>query len=274
MSEHLSDLVLDELALGGRPFPAHVDACARCRARLDRFRAEGAALRASEEFPRTLAQVLEGDSSAARVRELEGTKPATWERVVEGTTPATPARMRVGAKPSTPARSWFHWLRYLAPVAVAAGLSTVVLLREPDDGVRVKGGPFVSLVRQRDGAVDAPLQPGDVVTLSVHAAPHRYALVLVTDAAGTVSALWPARGDKSGDPSELPATPTFVVTPGNFTLDAYFSDAPLALAQVREGVASATVTCVARHQPPDCEPPSLVEGAARHHRLSVSVNSP
>ncbi|MCY1023424.1 hypothetical protein [Pyxidicoccus sp. MSG2] len=238
MSEHLSDLVLDELALGGRPLPAHVDACARCRARLDRFREAGAALSASGEFPRTLANVLEG------------------------------------AKPAAPERSGFHWLRYVAPIAVAAGLATVVLLREPDDGVRVKGGPFVSLVRQRDGAVDASLVPGDVVTLSVHAAPHRYALVLVTDAAGRVSALWPARGDRSGEPFALPATPTFVVTPGSFTLDAYFSDAPLALVRVREGLASAAAMCLARHQPPDCEPPSPVEGAARHHRLAVSVDSP
>lgn len=238
MSEHLSDLVLDELALGGRPLPAHVEGCERCGARLARLRAQREALRTDGELPRRLERVLSG----------AGTR--------------------------TPARPWFHWLRFTVPVAVAAGLASVVLLREPADGVRVKGGPFVSLVRQQDGAVDAPLHPGDLVTLSVHAASHRYALVLVTDAEGNVSTLWPARSDRSGDPSVLPATPTFVVTPGSFTLDAYFSDEPLALAPVREGVASAAAACVARRQPPDCEPPPVVTGAARHHRLFVSVNPP
>jgi hypothetical protein len=237
MSEHLSDLVLDELALGGRPVPAHVGACARCGTRLSRLREARNTARASGEFSRRRERVL------ARV-DAPG-----------------------------PARSWFHWLRFAAPVAVAAGLAAVVLLREPSDGVRVKGGPFVSLVRQRDGAVDAPLHPGDVVTLSVHAAPHRYALVVVTDATGAVAPLWPARGEQSGDPAVLPATPTFVVTPGSFTLDAYFSDAPLTLAQVRTGVAVAASACIARQQPPDCQPPSPVAGAARHHRLSVPVSS-
>ncbi|MFP2912590.1 hypothetical protein ACLESD_47775, partial [Pyxidicoccus sp. 3LFB2] len=58
MSEHLSDLALDELALGGRPLPAHVDACARCGTRLARMREQAAALRASAEFARRREHVL------------------------------------------------------------------------------------------------------------------------------------------------------------------------------------------------------------------------
>ncbi|MFP2909678.1 hypothetical protein ACLESD_32460, partial [Pyxidicoccus sp. 3LFB2] len=199
-------------------------------------------------------------------------RPAAERPGFHAEQPSTALPASTGEQPST-ARPWFLGLRLAAPLAVALGLATVVLLREPADGVRVKGGPFVSLVRQRDGAVDAPVRPGDVVTLSVHAAPHRYALVLVTDVSGAVSPLWPARGDRSGDPATLSATPTFVVTPGSFTLDAYFSDAPLSLRNVRDAVASAASACVARRLPPDCQPPSTVEGAARHHRLSVSVSS-
>ncbi|MCP3137461.1 hypothetical protein [Pyxidicoccus xibeiensis] len=237
MSEHLSDLLLDELMLGARPLPPHVDACERCRARLALLRTRATATRASQDFPRRRQQVL------ARV------------------------------PPPAPSRSVFSWLRYAAPVAMAMGLATLVWLREPSEGVRVKGGPFVSLVRQRDGAVDAPLRPGDVVTLSLHAAPYRYALVLATDATGGVSPLWPARGDLSGEPAALGVPPTFVVTPGDFTLDAFFSDEPLALSQGQTAVSLAVAACVSRKQPPDCQPPARVAGAVRHHRLSVSVTS-
>ncbi|MBZ4423018.1 hypothetical protein [Myxococcus sp. RHSTA-1-4] len=236
MSEHLSNLVLDELTVGSRPPPSHLDACEECRARLARRRERGVALRATPEFSRGKARILAHAEAAA------------------------------------PARPWFSWVRLAAPLAMAMSLAVLVWVGSPSEGTRIKGGPFVSLVRLRDGAVDAPLSPGDVVTLSVHAAPHRYAFVLVTDAGGATAPLWPSRGDRSGDPVEVPASPTFVITPGDFMLDAFFSDEPLPLARVREAVARAVAGCEERGRPADCAPPSEVKGLARHYRLSVTVS--
>ncbi|AKQ63207.1 hypothetical protein A176_000119 [Myxococcus hansupus] len=165
-----------------------------------------------------------------------------------------------------------NWL-WAVPLAAALGLASVVVLREPPDGVRIKGGPFVSVVRQSDGAVDAPLSPGDVVTLSLKAAPYRYALVFATDAAGKVALLWPSRGTQSGDPAALVMPPTFIVTPGDFVLDAFFSDAPLPAEPGRAALAIRAAVCATRTQLSDCQFPAPLDGAAHHYRLAVPVSS-
>ncbi|WIG93372.1 hypothetical protein [Myxococcus sp. SDU36] len=237
MSGHLSRLALDELVVEDAPPPAHLAACAQCQAKLARLREAAGTARVAPEFAWTRTRVL-----AQR---------------------AAPA----------PARGFLGAWRWAAPLALALGLASVVVLREPPEGVRVKGGPFVSVVRQSDGAVDAPLSPGDVVTLSLKPAPYRYALVFATDAAGKVSLLWPARGTQSGDPATLVMPPTFIVTPGDFVLDAFFSDAPLPAEPGRAALAIRAAACAALKVSLDCQPPARLEGAAHHYRLAVPVSS-
>ncbi|QDE71559.1 hypothetical protein BHS09_33760 [Myxococcus xanthus] len=235
MSGHLSRLALDELVVGDAAPPPHLAACEQCQARLARLREAAGAAREAPEF--------------------------AWTRT------------RVLAQRAAPARGFLGTWRWAVPLALALGLASVVVLREPPEGVRVKGGPFVSVVRQADGAVDAPLSPGDVVTLSLKTAPYRYALVFATDAAGKVSLLWPSRGMQSGDPAALVMPPTFIVTPGDFVLDAFFSDAPLPAEPGRAALAIRAAACAARKQSTDCQPPAPLEGAAHHYRLAVPVNA-
>ncbi|WNZ61520.1 hypothetical protein QEG98_37575 [Myxococcus sp. MxC21-1] len=237
MSGHLSRLALDELVVGDAPPPAHLASCEQCQAKLARLREAAGAARVAPEFAWTRSRVL-----------AERAAPV-------------PSRTFLGA-----------W-RWAVPLVLALGLASVVVLREPPEGVRVKGGPFVSVVRQSDGAVDAPLSPGDVVTLSLKTAPYRYVLVFATDAAGKVSLLWPSRGTQSGDPETLVMPPTFIVTPGDFVLDAFFSDAPLLAEPGRAALAIRAAACAARKQSSDCQPSAPLDGAAHHYRLAVPVNS-
>ncbi len=237
MSGHLSRLALDELVVGDASPPAHLASCAQCQARLARLREAAGAAREAPEFAWTRTRVLSRST---------------------------------GSAPSRPLPGWWRWA---LPLALALGLAPVVLLREQQAAVRVKGGPFVSVVRQADGAVDGPLSPGDVVTLSLKTAPYRYVLVFATDTAGRVSLLWPSRGTQSGDPATLTLPPTFIVTPGDFVLDAFFSDAPLPAEPGRVALAIRAAACAARKLPPDCQPPAPLDGAAHHHRLAVPVSS-
>ncbi|WP_426755331.1 hypothetical protein [Myxococcus sp. Y35] len=258
MSGHLSRLALDELVVGDAAPPPHLAACAECQAKLARLREAAGAAREVPEFARTRARVL----AQREEPESERVAPAfAWTRWF--TRPEPPSPMRDSLR---------KWL-WAVPLAAALGLASVVVLREPPDGVRIKGGPFVSVVRQADGAVDAPLSPGDVVTLSLKTAPYRYALVFATDTTGKVSLLWPARGTQSGDPSTLVMPPTFIVTPGDFVLDAFFSDAPLPVEPGRAALAIQAAACAARKQPSDCQSSVPWEGAAHHYRLAVPVSS-
>jgi len=56
VSEHVSQLVLDEL-LAGAPANAHVEGCAECRARLETLKTQAAASQASFAYARTRARV-------------------------------------------------------------------------------------------------------------------------------------------------------------------------------------------------------------------------
>ncbi|MFP2962615.1 hypothetical protein ACLEPN_33785 [Myxococcus sp. 1LA] len=253
MSGHLSRLALDELVVGDASPPPHLAACAECRAKLARLREAAGAARAAPEFAWSKTRVLARGEAPDPARVASA---FVWTRVFAPREAAAPVR----------------WL-WAVPLVAVLGLASVVVLREAPEGVRVKGGPFVSVVRQSDGAVDAPLSPGDVVTLSLKTAPYRYALVFATDAAGKVSLLWPSRGTQSGDPAALVMPPTFIVTPGDFVLDAFFSDAPLPAEPGRAALAIRAAACTARQQPSDCQPPAPLDGAASHYRLAVPVSS-
>ncbi|AEI64468.1 hypothetical protein [Corallococcus macrosporus] len=258
MSGHLSRLALDELVVGDAAPPTHLASCEQCQAKLARLREAAGAAREAPEFAWRKTRVLARREAPAPA----GVSRAfAWARVFAPRDEAAPMR--------APPRTW----RWAVPLALALGLASVVVLREPPEGVRVKGGPFVSVVRQSDGAVDAPLSPGDVVTLSLKTAPYRYVLVFATDAAGKVSLLWPSRGTQSGDPATLTMPPTFIVTPGDFVLDAFFSDAPLPVEPGRAALAIRAAACAAQQLPSDCQPPMPVDGAAHHHRLAVPVSS-
>lgn len=63
MSEHVSQLVLDEL-LAGAPPNAHVEGCAECRARLEALKTEAGASRASFAYARTRARVTAEPAAA------------------------------------------------------------------------------------------------------------------------------------------------------------------------------------------------------------------
>jgi len=58
VSEHVSQLVLDELAAGLLPSHAHVDGCEQCRSKLDALKARARASRTSFGYARTKARVL------------------------------------------------------------------------------------------------------------------------------------------------------------------------------------------------------------------------
>ncbi|GHH00252.1 hypothetical protein [Comamonas sp. JC664] len=254
MSGHLSRLALDELVVGDAAPPPHLATCAACQAKLARLRDAAGAARVAPEFAWTRSRVLAQHEESA-----EEEAAFSWTRWF--TRFVTPSR-------DSP-RKWL----WAVPLAAALGLASVVVLREPPDGVRIKGGPFVSVVRQSDGAVDATLSPGDVVTLSLKAAPYRYALVFATDATGKVALLWPSRGTQSGDPAALVIPPTFIVTPGDFVLDAFFSDAPLPAEPGRAALAIRAAVCATRTQLSDCQFPAPLDGAAHHYRLAVPVSS-
>ncbi len=290
MSGHLSRLALDELVVGDAAPPPHLATCAACQAKLARLRDAAGAAREAPEFAWTRTRVLAQHEES--IREAPEFTGAAAPR--EESAPAAPAVERArGVAPrgesarDSSAFSWARWFTrfvtpsrdspgkwlWAVPLAAALGLASVVVLREPPDGVRIKGGPFVSVVRQSDGAVDAPLSPGDVVTLSLKAAPYRYALVFATDATGKVALLWPSRGTQSGDPAALVIPPTFIVTPGDFVLDAFFSDAPLPAEPGRAALAIRAAVCATRTQLSDCQFPAPLDGAAHHYRLAVPVSS-
>jgi hypothetical protein len=210
MSEHLSDLVLDEVAVGG-PRPVHLEACAACLARLERLRAHAGAARARSGFSQVRARVL---SEGARRAEPRASR---WR---------------------------FGWM--LVP-ALAAAMAMVLWLPAGEQarygqgdglppGIRLKGGPAVELLRLSDGEVNPVLSEGDQVALRLRGGGYRYALVVSVDASGQLEQLWPSAGSTSGELAETQPAPLFQVTEGDFVVHAFYSDAPLGLDEVRDGL--------------------------------------
>lgn len=204
MSEHLSDLALDEVAVGG-PRPKHLESCATCQGRLERLQAHAEASRADPRFLQVRAQV--------RAEQARRTKPR-------------------------PSRWLSGWM--LLPIMAAAAAVVLLIPRgeqkpigDGPPGIRVKGPPAVELVRLADGEVNPVLSKGDRVALRLRGGGHPFALIVSVDASGKAEQLWPTGGTTSGELAEAHMTPVFEVTEGDFTVHAFYSNAPLELNEVR-----------------------------------------
>lgn len=249
MSEHLSDLVLDEVMAGGAR-PPHLEACDTCNARVTLLRAHAEGVRARPDFSRVRARVL---SEAAQ-------------------------------RPSRPAASWFSgWLL----VPALATVAMVVLLRgplsgdtvegpplvTPGPGIRVKGPPGVELLRLVDGQVNPVLREGDEVALRLRSGGRRYALVVSVDVEGQVEALWPSGAARSGELDAEQPAPLFQVTRGDFAVHAIYSETPLTLDEVRAWLAMHGPECSGASGETPCQEPAGLPSGAAHATVSLQVEA-
>ncbi|NMO21879.1 hypothetical protein [Pyxidicoccus fallax] len=250
MSEHLSDLVLDEVLAGGAR-PPHLESCGACQERAARLGAHAARVRATPDFSRVRARVL----SQAAEREAR------------------------------PATSWFSALLLVPALASLA----VVMLWGPrfgaeeagpevpasagGQGIRVKGPPAVELLRLDDGQVNPVLREGDAVALRLRSGGRPYALVVSVDAGGQVEALWPAGAVGSGAlDAEVPA-PLFQVTQGDFVVHAIYSEMPLRLDDVREWLGRHGPECPGASDSTVCQEPAGLPPATAHAAVSLAVEA-
>jgi hypothetical protein len=241
MSEHLSSLVLDELATGLEVSVArreHANQCRDCRARLDRIVA--AREQASSAPP--FAQVLE--------------------------------RLRRAPRPA-PSRRSLRWALLFAPVLAAAAALVLLVnrapLRQPD---RIKGPASLRVVGA-DGQSPAAFRAGDRVRLSVGGAGLPYAAVMAIDERGAISALWPPNAAASGEiapGAEVLLAPGFEVTSGSIALHAFFSERPLRFADAREALERGLTAAHASGSSPLQALPAALngEGARASALLQVS----
>ncbi|QSQ21690.1 hypothetical protein JY651_42115 [Pyxidicoccus parkwayensis] len=249
MSEHLSDLVLDEVMDGG-PRPPHLDACGACRERESLLRTHVEGVRGSPHFSRARARAL---SEAAAVQ-----------------------------RPSQPRASWFSaWLL----VPALATLATVVVLRAPlaadtastvpvvppRTDLRVKGPPGVELLRLVDGEVNPVLHEGEEVALRLRSGGRRYALVVSMDGGGQVEALWPSGAVRSGELDAGQPAPLFQVTRGDFAVHAIYSETPLRLEEVRDWLATHAPECSGASGSAACQEPAGLPSGAAHAAVSLQV---
>ncbi len=196
MAEHLSALVLDELAAGLPVAPAdarHAKECAPCAQRLDALHTERAQIAASPRFEEAFT------AAVARGK-------------------VVPLRRRA--------------LAVAAPLLALAAAAAVFVLRPParplSDGDRLKGGPSVELLSQA-GAPVTSARVGDTLTLAVGSAGFAHALVLAVDARGELTVLWPAGLESEPLPpgARVRLGAGFQVTPGDVEVLALFSDEPI-----------------------------------------------
>jgi hypothetical protein len=227
VAEHLSALVLDELAAGaGGPDAAqHLATCAECRHRLDQRRSAA-------------AEILSRPDSAR-----------VWARITAASD--RPART------SLPRR---RWLALAGGLAAAAATGVVLVSRGPGD--RLKGSPTLAFVRASDGTKAASARPGDRLQLELGAAGHAYALLLAVDASGAATPRWPAGARESGPAPRGIArlAPAFEVTPGSLVVHAFLSARPLAVEPVLRALAAAAQQ--AGGAPLDAGPPALGDAQA------------
>ena len=192
MSEHLSPLVLDELAVGdpNDAAKAHLEGCASCRARLEEVKAAALQVMSMPRFEQTFAAL---ETHAPVVTPLPKKARRLWPALVA--------------------------------VAVPLAAALVFLVMSPsDDGTRLKGTPTIELLLNDRPVTKA--RPGETVTLAVGSVGKAHALVIAVDSSGTVSRLWPQE-DSSGAiafGARVLLSPSFDVTPGSLLLVGFFSD--------------------------------------------------
>lgn len=256
MSEHLSDLVMDEVVAGGMR-PPHLESCAACRERLTLLESHAERVRAGPHFARVRARVL-------------------------------------SERAAPPQKTGVPWLTRWLLVPVLATLATVVVVRgaqavdpgsspeepfvhpgtqEPLLGMRTKGPPQVELLRLKDGEINPLLQEGDEVALRLRSGGHRYALVVAMDSGKEVETLWPPEGRQSGELVAAQPAPLFQVTQGDFVVHALYSETPLRLDTVRDWLSTLKPECRAAPMSPACLSLGGVPPGVAHAAVALQVEA-
>jgi hypothetical protein len=206
MTNHVSDLVLDELAAGLPTDPAsteHARGCESCRSRLEALQSQRHLSRSAPAYHQVL-------------RSLRPPQPVVWWR-----------------------RRWF------LPLAGATAAAALVLvpLNYMERGDRIKGQTSLALLKEPSGEdVGGAVRPGERVSLTVGSAGARHVLVMAVGEDGIVSKLWPLDRDESGPAPKGAAAklaPPFLVTPGSALLMAFFSEDRLSAKTVEDALQSA-----------------------------------
>lgn len=158
MNEHLSDLALDNLRLGGREGQAHLEGCALCQARQAELASDADAFEA-----RFVPAQLAADTLAAA---------------------------------EAPSQRRGSFLRLFAVAGTAAAVAALLIVAEPDDGLRTKGsGALFSLFQRIDGErvrVEGVVERDARLELRAEAA--GYVRVLWETEAGAWTPLFPSPG--------------------------------------------------------------------------------
>ncbi|NOJ82142.1 hypothetical protein [Myxococcus xanthus] len=261
MSEHLSDLVLDEVVAGGMS-PPHLESCAACRERLALLESHAEKVRAGPHFTRVRARVL--SERAAPPRKPRAPWRIRWLLVPALATLATVVVVR-GARAVDPVTS----PEGPSPEAPFVRPETL----EPLLGMRIKGPPQVELLRLKDGEINPLLQEGDEVALRLRSGGHRYALVVAMDNGKQVEALWPPEGRQSGELAAAQPAPLFQVTQGDFVVHALYSETPLRLDTVRDWLGTLKPECRAAPMSAACLSLAGVPPGVAHAAVALQVEA-
>ncbi len=243
MADHLSALVLDELASGlpaSGEAKAHAQACPQCQLRLEGLRAARQAAKGAPQFERVWAKVRH-------------------------------------APPEPERTSRWGWMAApLGAMALAMLLVLVVPGGEPPNESRLKGTSSFRVLSAQGGQPISRANPGDRVVLAVGSAGHPYGLVLGVDESGAVSLVWPMGTFESGQvPSgpEARLDPPFEVTEGSLELFALFSDKPLELAVAQRAMEQAVEVAKREGKSPRQVTPPKLRGEAARANASLGVEA-
>jgi hypothetical protein len=242
MTNHASELVLDELAAGLPADPAsveHVGGCERCRERLASIQLQRNQSQSAPEFRRVL-------------RSLRPVQPVAWWR-----------------------------RRWLLPLAGVTAVAALLLLpkRPLADGDRIKGRTVLALVKEPTGEdVRGVVHPGEQVSLAVGSAGASNVIVMAVGEDGAVSKLWPLDRSESGPAPKGAAVklaPSFIVTPGAAQLMAFFSEERLPAKTVEESLEAAVAEARRSGQSPIMASPAPIPSeTGRATRLLCVEGSP
>lgn len=207
---HLTALALDEAA-SGLPLEAedaqHLEGCGVCRERVT-----------------TLTQANRAILSQATAAHL--LKKFTDAPGAPTTALTTPTRSRT--------RRW--GLLVAAALPLAAGLAMwLAPTQKPDDGLTFKGAVSLELLNTRE-IPTTRAHPDDELTLAVGAAGHRFGAVFAIDENGSITPLYPKRGDTMGPllGTARQKLDHLTVTPGNTLVIAFFADTARPLSELHD----------------------------------------
>jgi hypothetical protein len=240
VAEHVSDLVLDEIAAGlgvAEESRTHVKECSECSARLKR--------------------IVEAHENAKG--------GADYQRVFQ----------RLKVRSPTPRHALARFAFLGAPLAVAAAVVILVInARTAPIDSRLKGASSLQVVRADDGALIATAHVGDRVALVAGPAGHAFGLFLGIDEQGAIEVLWPVKAEASG---AVPAgaakrlDPPFEVTPGSFAIHAFFSDQPISTAAATKALSAACDEARKAGRSPLTAVLPLLPTEAAHARAQLTV---